>query len=90
MFGQGLDVFELKAAALYAVRRVIEDLQRGDFVFVLLDELLECWTICLARSSASALKPASMTLSWLTLSMVCSSLFLSSIRRFGALDRRGA
>ena len=36
--GQGLQVFELERRL---GRAVVEDLERGDFVFVLLDELLE-------------------------------------------------
>ena len=71
-----------------ALVKIIENLEGGDFVFVVLDEFLERLDNSLALSSASALKAASMTLSWLTLSMVCSSLLFARSGEFRRLGHR--
>ena len=58
--GQRLQVFELQRRL---GRAVVEDLQRGDLVLVLLDELLEgADDLACARSRAASEKPASSTL----------------------------
>jgi len=84
--GQGLDVFELERGFAWAV---VKNLQGGDFVPVLGDEGFESLDHAASTLGAAALKPASMRVSWVTMSMIWSACWRSCRSRLRRAGWRG-